>query len=688
MQTFYALGFDEIKDDLKNYIKNNSTLLKDYNFEGSAIAEMIGVLAYATQYQAFYLNMVANELFLSTAQLEKNIYKLATMLGYVPRRASAPWIVATISNAGSSTVSVDKYTNFTFGDANLVLMTATSIGPGASTTVSLHEGTIVQNTISIPAKSETTGYWIQTATTDTNIDFDSELQQYLKYNLADYKFVDNNFLYVYDKYSVTFGEQYWTQVNEENPEAGGKYYYLNYLDSLQIMFDNGDFFDSPQPLTSMFADYLLTNGTLYNNVISTIELADEFTGSTNLSVTTGTNRLLNGSDPETLNSIRANAPLFYTTNNRAVTELDWNSVVKKYSAYNIFADIVLWGGNNEFVTKDYQNTSIENNNYKDVGYVYMSGIKSNTATYTDARYDFQYLTIDEKLDLETFLIKYKILTLYFKFLDPNIIYFKPLVSAKLKTDFISSATVSYQTNEHLFNTYVGLNKTVNRSNITKYIDNLAEVNYCEVSLSTHVRVLNDSSYMPTSLTASFFDNRVTYEDWKVIRFGDTIEQDSLNGYIVTFETLTDAATIYNNSNWISGTHTGTFLDNNYIIDNVVATTGPWYGSIILDSGSTLSIGDVLTIIKDNVTLTTAATIAEINYLYDQSSTSTIGDIMLDSTTIGNINYELGFATIASTGTTLSAFTTYAFAFTYTDELHSELSREGFLSPLPISLSVI
>ena len=61
------LDFDRIKSSLKTYLKGQSTF-QDYDFEGSALSTLIDILAYNTHYQAYYMNMLANEMFLDTAQ--------------------------------------------------------------------------------------------------------------------------------------------------------------------------------------------------------------------------------------------------------------------------------------------------------------------------------------------------------------------------------------------------------------------------------------------------------------------------------------------------------------------------------------------------------------------------------------------------------------------------------------------
>ena len=78
------LDFDSIKTSLKNYMKDND-VLQDYNYEGSAISTLLDVLAYNTQYNAYYLNMVANEMFMDTALQRNSVVSQAKLLNYTPQ---------------------------------------------------------------------------------------------------------------------------------------------------------------------------------------------------------------------------------------------------------------------------------------------------------------------------------------------------------------------------------------------------------------------------------------------------------------------------------------------------------------------------------------------------------------------------------------------------------------------------
>ena len=62
------LDFTDIKNTLKEYMRAQTDFI-DYDFEGSAISQILDVLAYNTYYTAFNTNMVVNELFLDSATL-------------------------------------------------------------------------------------------------------------------------------------------------------------------------------------------------------------------------------------------------------------------------------------------------------------------------------------------------------------------------------------------------------------------------------------------------------------------------------------------------------------------------------------------------------------------------------------------------------------------------------------------
>ena len=72
--------FDDVKDNLKVFLKGQ-TEFKDYDFEGSGMNILLDTLAYNTHYLGFNANMLANEMYLDSADIRKNIVSIAKMLG-------------------------------------------------------------------------------------------------------------------------------------------------------------------------------------------------------------------------------------------------------------------------------------------------------------------------------------------------------------------------------------------------------------------------------------------------------------------------------------------------------------------------------------------------------------------------------------------------------------------------------
>ena len=87
------LEFDSIKSNLQSFMEGQA-IFADYNFTGSALSTLLDVLAYNTYYNNVYLNHVATEMFLDSAQLRDSVYSIAKTLNYLPRsyRSSVAYI--------------------------------------------------------------------------------------------------------------------------------------------------------------------------------------------------------------------------------------------------------------------------------------------------------------------------------------------------------------------------------------------------------------------------------------------------------------------------------------------------------------------------------------------------------------------------------------------------------------------
>src|SRR5210317_1282116 len=139
------LDFDLIKSNLKTFLQNQSEF-KDYNLEGSGISILLDLLAYNTHYIGFNANMLANEMYLDSSDIRKNIVSLAKMLGYTPTSPKAPTasIDILVNNASGASITMAKGTTFT----TLVDGTTYQFITNASHTITPSSG--VYNFSSIP----------------------------------------------------------------------------------------------------------------------------------------------------------------------------------------------------------------------------------------------------------------------------------------------------------------------------------------------------------------------------------------------------------------------------------------------------------------------------------------------------------------------------------------------------------
>ena len=109
------LDFDSIKNNLRDYF-GSQTEFSDHDFEGSAISVMLDILAYNTYYNSYYVNMLASESFLDSAQLRDSVVSRASMLGYTPQSvtgAKANVAITVTPGDSPASITIDKDTQFT-----------------------------------------------------------------------------------------------------------------------------------------------------------------------------------------------------------------------------------------------------------------------------------------------------------------------------------------------------------------------------------------------------------------------------------------------------------------------------------------------------------------------------------------------------------------------------------------------
>ena len=323
------LDFENIKNNLKTFLKQQDQLT-DYDFEGSTLSTLLDVLAYNTHYNAVYANVLANEMFLDSADLRNSIVSHAKHVGYTPRSATSPvaFLNVVVNNATGSTLTASRGTTFTTTvdgvSYSYLVKDDTTITPndGVYTFSSLpvYEGTLINNK-----------YTIDT----TNAD-----QRFLiKNNLADTTTLK---VTVQNSSSDSTTNTYTLATDLADIDSSSKVYYLEGAEDQQyeVKFGDGVLGAALSTGNIVTLSYIVTSAEESNGA-SSFSLSGSIGGFSNVTITTATNSA-NGSQPESPDSIRFNAPKQYAAQNRTVTTNDYASKVKQI--YTNAKSVSVWGG--------------------------------------------------------------------------------------------------------------------------------------------------------------------------------------------------------------------------------------------------------------------------------------------------------------------------------------------------------
>ena len=318
------LDFGNIKNSLKDYFKNTSEF-KDYDFEASGLSSILDVLAYNTHINALIANMAINESFLSTSQLRSSVVGHAESLGYSPRSKSAPMAVLDITSSTEDTI-LPRASFSTFVDETAYvfytnqLYTGTQNGDGSFTFsgVKVYEGT--EKTKTFFADDSTDTVFV---IPDENIDTSTMIVQVFDNSNADVSVRYKNILDV-----AAVDENSRVYMLRETP--AGEY---------EMYFGDGELLGlRPQTGNVIEVSYISTASTDANGAAVFSMTTDQTATVTTITPASG------GTDRESIQEIKINAPRAFATQQRLVTADDYTSMIQSnYGQY--VKDVIAWGGN-------------------------------------------------------------------------------------------------------------------------------------------------------------------------------------------------------------------------------------------------------------------------------------------------------------------------------------------------------
>ena len=323
------LDFDGIKDNLKTFLSQQDEFI-DYDFEGSGMNILLDTLAYNTHYLAYNANMLANEMYLDSADQRTSVVSLAKQVGYTPRSASASQatIDVVVNDGSGSSITMSRGTKFT----TTVDGTNYSFVNNADISVSPSDGVYKFSNLVI-YEGTYLNYKYTANTTDTE-------QRFVIPNDN----VDTTTLTVKVQKSSTDSttNTYTLASGITNLDSTSKVYFLQEIENgrFEVYFGDGVLGQSVDDGNIVILDYITCNRDEPNGATS-FTLSGTVGGFANVTITTVGNAA-GGNDPETIKSIKYNAPRDYSAQDRAVTADDYKVLVK--SLYANAQSVQVYGG--------------------------------------------------------------------------------------------------------------------------------------------------------------------------------------------------------------------------------------------------------------------------------------------------------------------------------------------------------
>lgn len=473
-----SLDFDSQKQNFKNFLASQS-IFKDYDFNGSNINVLLDVLAYNTYLNAFYLNMIASEMFLDSAQKLDSVISKAKELNYLPRSKRSPKAVVSFelqTTGVTNPLVIPKGSVFSGlnsnGTFNFVTAETTSYLSTNSTysisNLEIYEGSYIQESYVVDYNIENQKFVLSNPSIDTN-----SIEIIVSENNANSEYVFARDLFGLNSNSEVFFLQ--------GIETG------NY----EVIFGDNVFGKKPKNGSVIYANYRICNGSDGNGISS-------FTLDSNVGVENGGYAIaeqittvmpsLSGANAESIDSIKFNAPRHFQTQGRCITKNDYITTILQ--SFPEVKYVNVFGG-------EVSNTAVE------FGTVYIAPSTYSGNPLTDIR----------KREIESLVNDLTAIGISTKVIDPDYLFVE--VSSIVHVNFnnttsttttiiskVIEATKQYNSDSlQNFNTAFRMSKLEQRIN---------EADEGILSNETNIRIFkkfNPPSTLPFAVT-SVFDNPI------------------------------------------------------------------------------------------------------------------------------------------------------------------------------------
>lgn len=327
---FTNLDFDQIRTSIKDYLRANSNFT-DFDFEGSNFSVLIDTLAYNTYITAFNSNMVVNESFLDSATVRENVVSLARNIGYIPRsRTCSTALVSFSVSVPPISTNPIRYSPTLTLQSGLVCTGSVSGSSYVFSTPDNISVSVVNGVASFNGIEIKEGTFLRKQFT-VNGSLDQRF-------ILDNSFIDASTIRVYVKgvSDTGLGTQYTLVDNIFNIDSESKIFLIQEVqdEKYELLFGDGIFGKKLENNSVITVTYIVTDGK-DGNGSNSFTFAGSLTDSSNniviptntITITTNQSSQ-NGSDIESVDSIKNYAPRLYSSQYRAVTVRDYESIIK------------------------------------------------------------------------------------------------------------------------------------------------------------------------------------------------------------------------------------------------------------------------------------------------------------------------------------------------------------------------
>jgi hypothetical protein len=457
------LDFDGIKDNLKNFLSQQDEF-RDYDFEGSGMSVLVDMLAYNTHYLGYNANMLANEMFLDSADLRSSVVSKAKQVGYTPTSSTAATAVidVVVNNASGSTITMSRGTKFTTTVDNIaynfVNNSELSITPVDGvykfSNVTVSEGTFLNFK-----------YTANTSDTDQRFTIPNNN-------------VDTNTLTikVQESSSDATTNTYKLATGITGLDSTSKVYFLQEVENgrYEVTFGDGVLGKAIADGNIIIMDYIVCNRNGANGA-TTFTLSGTIGGFSNATITTVSNAT-GGSGPESIESIKYNAPRDYTSQDRAVTADDYKVLVK--SLYANAQAVQVYGGEDAAIP--------------DYGKVYIS-IKAKSGAN---------LTESTKASIVTSLKQYAVASIRPVIIDPEITYLTLNTNFKYDNGATTKDVSTLETNVLTVISNYGTSNLENFTGLFRHSKLTENVNNADTSILSNITTVKMYKYITPTLSSA------------------------------------------------------------------------------------------------------------------------------------------------------------------------------------------